>query len=169
MELPSSHKYVKNKCGTILTEHLLNAVRRPQTSKGAKKSPCNWIGQKKKKKREREKGIWMGPVPLGGSCERVKVLACWEVPSLVGRSAGTGWSFGASEESAATSIQRAKQRETCTDSQCHRPALPSLRCWSAGAGGVWVLRLGLRTSDLGRRLGLAARRSPLKGLGCCTP
>ena len=31
----------------------------------------------------------MGPVPQGGSCERGKVSAPWEVPSLVGRSAGT--------------------------------------------------------------------------------
>ena len=48
--------------GTTLTEHLLNTGRRPQTPKRARKSPLNWIEQKKKKKnKEREKGIRMGP------------------------------------------------------------------------------------------------------------
>ena len=45
-------KYNKNAstCGTTPTEHLLNAGRRPQTSRKARKSPCTWVGQKKKKK-----------------------------------------------------------------------------------------------------------------------
>ena len=47
--------------GTTLTEHLLNTGRRPQTPKRARKSPLNWIEQKKKKNKEREKGIRMGP------------------------------------------------------------------------------------------------------------
>ena len=34
--------------GMIHTEHLLNAGRRPQTSKRARKPPCDWVGQKKK-------------------------------------------------------------------------------------------------------------------------
>ena len=43
-------------CGTIPTENLLNAGRRPQTSKKARKSPRNWVRQrKKKKKKERER------------------------------------------------------------------------------------------------------------------
>ena len=70
------HKYIKNisTCGTTPTEHLLNAGRKPQTSKKVRKSPCNWVGQKKKeKKKERDKGIGMGPAPLGGSCEGGKV------------------------------------------------------------------------------------------------
>lgn len=31
-------------------------------------------------------------------------------------------------------------RETCTDGRYHCPALPSLRCSSAGMGGDWQLR-----------------------------
>ena len=44
------HKYIKNisTCGTAPTEHLLNAGKRPQTSQKARKSPCTWVGQKKK-------------------------------------------------------------------------------------------------------------------------
>ena len=66
------HKYIRNAstCGTTPTEHLLNAGRRPQTSKKARESPHNWVGQKKKK---RDKRIRMGPAPLGGSCEGGKV------------------------------------------------------------------------------------------------
>ena len=105
----------------------------------------------------------MGPVPLGGSCERVKVLACWEVPSLVGRSAGTGWSFGASEESAATSLWKAKRIVTCTDGQYCRPVLPSLRPLSTRMGRGWVLKPGLWRSDPGRGPGLAIQRQPEEG------
>ena len=71
------------------------------------------------------------------------------------------------EESAATRLQRAKRRETCTDGQCY-PALPSLRPSSAGAG--WGLRLRLQRSDPGRGLGLAAwRQSEGARVWCATP
>ena len=48
------HKYIRNTstCGTTLTEHLLNAGRRRQTSQKARNSPHTWIGQKKKEKTE---------------------------------------------------------------------------------------------------------------------
>ena len=64
------HKYIRNTstCGTTPTEHLLNAGRRPQTSQKARNSPRTWVGQKKKRK-NRDKRIGMGPAPLGGSCE----------------------------------------------------------------------------------------------------
>ena len=48
------HKYIKTTStyGTTPTEHLLNDGRRPQTSQKARKSPCTWVGQKKKEKTE---------------------------------------------------------------------------------------------------------------------
>ena len=48
------HKYIRNiyTYGTIPTEHLLNAGRRPQTSQKARNSPRTWVGQKKKEKIE---------------------------------------------------------------------------------------------------------------------
>ena len=49
---------------------------------------------------------------------------------------GEGGSFGATEESAATGVQRAKRRDACTEDQC-RPALTSLRGSSAHLPG-WV-------------------------------
>ena len=71
------HKYIKNTstCGTTLTEHLLNAGRRPQISQKARKSPRTWVGKKKKekKKKNRDKRRGMGPAPLGRSCEGGKV------------------------------------------------------------------------------------------------
>lgn len=50
VKLTSSHKYVKNTItrGMILQEYLLNTGKRPQTSKRARKSSYNWVGQKKK-------------------------------------------------------------------------------------------------------------------------
>ena len=66
------HKYIKNTstCGTTLTEHLLNAGRRPQISQKARKSPRTWVGQKKKEKKKKteikEEGwdlhLWEGAV-----------------------------------------------------------------------------------------------------------
>ena len=42
----------KRMCRTIITEHLLNAGRRPQTSEWVRKSTRNWVGQKKKRERK---------------------------------------------------------------------------------------------------------------------
>ena len=80
---PSSHKYIRNTstCGTIPTEHLLNAGRRPQTSQMARNSLHTSVGQKKKEKTE-DKRIGTGHAPLGGSCEGGKVSTYYEVPSL---------------------------------------------------------------------------------------
>ena len=49
------------------------------------RSPYNWVGWKKKKK----KGIGVGPAPLRGSCEREKFHSPWEGPSPAVRWAGT--------------------------------------------------------------------------------
>ena len=50
VKLTSSHKYVQNTTtrGMILQEYLLNTGKRPQTSKRARKSSYNWVGQNKK-------------------------------------------------------------------------------------------------------------------------
>ena len=45
-----------------------------------------------------------------------------------------GGSFGATEESAAIGVRRAKQRDSCTEDWC-RPALTSLRGLSAHPPG----------------------------------
>ena len=68
------HKYIRNTStgGTIPTEHLLNAGRRPQTSQKARNSPT-YQGRAKEKRKNTHKRIGMGPASLGGSCEGGKV------------------------------------------------------------------------------------------------
>ena len=67
-----------------------------------------------------------------------------------------GWqrgSFGATEESAATGVQRAKRRDSRMEDRC-RAALTSPRGLSAPLpGGGWELRLGL-WSDRRERTGV---------------
>ena len=67
-----------------------------------------------------------------------------------------GGSFGATEESAATEVQRAKRRGSCMEAR-RRPALTSPRgCLLPRRGGWgWELRLGFGRIA-GRGLGLAA-------------
>lgn len=113
---PSHHTYIKNAStfGKTLTEHLLNAGRRPQTYRRARVSPRNWVGQKEKKKRK----IRTGCVPLGGrkSCEEEKFLHTEKSPYGGQIGQDTGGIFEASEESTVTGLQRVNQRENYTDS-----------------------------------------------------
>ena len=160
---PSHHIYIKNTStfGKTLTEHLLNAGRRPQTYKRARVSPCNWVGQKKKKKK---KEIRTGPVPLGGrkSCEGGKVSTYREVPSLVGRLArtqGERWSLWRkhSNRFAEGKPKRELYRQLLLTGT---PQLDKLIHWS---GWGWLLILGLWESDPGESIRVdcmkTARRS----------
>ena len=63
MNLTLAHIYNKNTstCGMILTEYLLNIGKRPQADEWARKSPCNWVGKKKKKKAKKESGRDLRP------------------------------------------------------------------------------------------------------------
>ena len=139
-----SNKYIKNTCETILTEYLLNIfteyphwipTERPQTSKGQKKCPYNWTGQREK---GREKGIRTGTCAperdLGGNCEREKGSTHRKVPSLARDQPGQRGSFRASEQSVVTGLQRAKQTGTCIDSANGIPQPETLVCW-----GGWGL------------------------------
>ena len=78
--------------------------------------------------------------------------------------AAEGGSFGAAEDSAATGVQRAKQRDSCTEDRC-RPALTSLRGLSAhppgraGLGAEAWASVGSQGEDWGWR-----REHSLKGL-----
>ena len=66
-----------------------------------------------------------------------------------------GGSFGATEESAETGVQRAKRRFLHRGSVLtgtHQPE--RLVCSPAGEGGGWELRLELRRSDLRERTGV---------------
>ena len=113
------------------------------------RSPCNKDG--------------MGPVLLGGSCERGKVpcprnkLCCLDQPEQNG-------SFRGLKKSAVIGLSRQK-REISTPGLGHLAALPSSMNVSASAGWGWVLNLGFQRTDLGRGWGWPCRES-LKGPEC---
>ena len=77
-----------------------------------------------------------------------------------------GGSFGATEESAATGVRRAKRRDSCTEAR-HRAALTILRGLSAhppgwaGLGAEAWASVGSQGEDWGWR-----REHSLKGLVC---
>ena len=148
------HKYIRNKsiCGTTLTEHLPNAGIRPQTSQKVRKSPRTWVGQKKKQRQKNRDGT----APQEGAV-REEMFPHTRKP-LHGR--GLWWeeggSFGATEESAATGVRRAKRRDSRTEGQ-GGPALTSARGLSApppgraGLGAEARASVGSQGEDWGWR------------------
>ena len=113
------HRYIRNtsKRGTAPIEHPLNTARRPQTSQKARNSPRTWVGQKEKEKTEtKEQGRdlrqWEGAVKEERFPHTRKPLHRQRL-----RVAERG-SFASTEESTATGVQRAKQRDSHTEDQC---------------------------------------------------
>ena len=98
-----------------------------------KKLPTH-LGRAKEKGNNRDKRIGTGPAPVGGSREGGKVSTHEEAPSRQRLRVAEGGRFGATEESAATGVWRAKRRDSCTEGQC-RPALTSPRGLSAPPPG----------------------------------
>ena len=125
------HKYIRNTstCGTAPREHLLNDGRRPQTSQKARNSPRTWVGQKKKEKTQTKEQGW--DLHLGEGAVKEERFPHTRKP-LCGRRLRVAerGSFGATEESAATGVRRAKRRDSHTQEKC-RPALTSPRGLSA--------------------------------------
>ena len=103
-----------------------------------KKLPRTWVGQKKKEKTEAKEQGW--DLHIGEGVVKEESFPHTRRP-LHGRrlQVAEGGSFGAMEESAATGVQRAKQRDSRTKDRC-QPALTSPRGlsahppWQAGAG-----------------------------------
>lgn len=110
--------------------------------------------EKARKKKRREKGIRMAPVAKGGSCDRGKLPACWEVRLLAGRTVRTEGGFGAPDEKSTTCLQQLDWRETCTDGQRLRSALPVSDARLLGTGGGWAGKPGFQRSDPERGLGV---------------
>ena len=140
-------------------------VRRPQTSQKARNSPRTWVGQKKKEKTEtkeygRDLHQWAG-------AEKEERFPHTRKP-LRGRRlwVAEAGSFGATEESAATGVRRAKRRGSCTEDLC-RPPLTSPRGLSAqppgraGLGAEARASVGSQGEDWGWQ-----REHSLKGI--CT-
>ena len=146
-------------CGTTPTEHPLNAGRRIQTSQKARNSSRTWVGQEKKEKTEtKEQGQdphqWEGAVKKGKFPHTRKALCGRRLR------VAEGGSFGATEESAATGVWRAKRRYSRTE-DWGRPALTSPRGFAHLPGRAGAGRWGLGFSRIaGRGLGLARWTQP---------
>ena len=139
----------------IHTEHLLNATRRPLTSRRARKPPRSWVEQNEKERN------WDGACTPGKELWRKKGSRTPGSPSPAGRPVWMEGELQSLEgESAATSLRMAKWGVICTEGRHHHPALPSMRCSSVGVGGGWGLKLRLQRSDPGKGAGLIARRQP---------
>ena len=122
-------------------------------------------GYGKRKREKTDKRIGKGPALLGESCEGGKVSTHWK--PLRGRwlREAEGGSFGATEESAATGVQRAKRRDSRTEDRC-QPALTSPRGLSAhppGQVGAGSWGSGFGGQIPGRGWGLAAWTQPEGG------
>ena len=115
-----------------------------------------YLSKAKGKRKNRDKRIGMGPAPVGGSCEGGKFPHTRK--PLHGqrlRVAEVG-SFGATEESTATGVRRAKRRDSRAEDRCQL-ALSSPRGSSApppgqAGAGSWGSGFGWIP---GRGLGLA--------------
>ena len=97
-----------------------------------KKLPT-YLCRAKEKRKNRDKKIGTGRAPLGGSCEGGSFHTL-RSPFTGGDGGWVGESFRATEESAATGVQKAKWRDFRTEDRC-RPALTSLRGLSAHLPG----------------------------------
>ena len=146
-------------------EHLLNTGRIPQTFKRARKSPCNWVGQKEKRERHRD-GTW----PSERKLWRREWACPWEWPSLVGRSARTeGELRSPGGEHSNSSVKGKEEKDP------HRwSVLPSspqtemLLYWGGWGLGTeaWVSELRL----WGERTGVGCMQTAWGGwLGCGVP
>ena len=116
---------------------------------------------KRKKKKHRQKNR-DGTCPSGRELWRRKSFHTLGSPFTGGDGVWRGGSFGATEESAATGVQRAKRRDPCTEDQCW-PALTSPRGLSAhlpGQAGARSWGSGFGGQTPGRGLGLAAWTQP---------
>ena len=128
-----------------------------------KKHPRTWVGQKKKEKTETKNRD--GTCTSGKELWRRKGFHTLGSPFTGGDWGWWGRSFGATEESAATGVRRAKRRDSRTEDRC-RPALTSLRGLSAhplGQAGAGSWGLGFGCQIPGRGLGLAAWTQPEGG------
>ena len=143
--LPQIHLYVK-----WFSQNIYWTLgRRPQTAKkakGKKKSPCNWIGKKRKQARQ-ELGwdVYHG----AGAMEEERPLPPGKPPHCPGDQPGQKGSSTASEERAAACLWQPEHRKSCTDGQCCHQTLPSLTCESTAAGRAGRWNSGFRYQKWG--------------------
>lgn len=120
--LTFSHKNIKKYICEWTSSHRtsLNTIRRLQTPGRARTPPHNHVGQKEKEKeRDHDEACAQGE-----SCEEERFLHPGKSPHWGGAQPGWRRSFGAQKETAATSLQKANWRVTCTEGQHPRPCAP---------------------------------------------
>ena len=119
-----------------------------------KKLPT-YLGRAKEKRKNRDKGIGMGPEPVGRSCEGGSFHTLGSpFTGGDGRWAGGKLQSHGGEHSnrgAEGKVERFPHRESVPTST-HQPE--RLVCSPAGEGGGWELRLQLRRSDPWERPGV---------------
>ena len=121
----------------ILTEYLQNAVRSQTSQRATKKYPHIWEGQKKKeKKREREKGVRTGLAPWEGAVKEDRFLHTGKATHWQRDQLGQRGNFRASEELAATSLQKTNWGKTARSvgAIMHTPARDTGQVRWAGTG-----------------------------------
>ena len=103
--------------------------------------------------KEKKKGIWMVPAPLGGAVKEERFPHPGKPLHWWGDQPGQKGSFRVSEKSAAAGLWQTEQRETCIEGPGHLTAVHGPRCMSAGAGSWgWGGMLGAETQASEDRL-----------------
>ena len=121
---PQIHKkyiYMRNNSYRTPTERWQKTSDFPK----GKKLPT-YLGRAKEKRKNRDKRVRDGTCTSGRELWRRKGFHTLGSPFTGGDGWWWGGSFQAMEESAATGVRRAKQRDSRTEDRC-RPALTSLR------------------------------------------
>ena len=96
-----------------------------------------YLGRAKEKRKNRDKRIGVEPALWEGAVKEERFPHTRKLLHWQRWGDGWGGSFGATEESAATGVQRTKWRDSHTEDRC-RPALTSLRGLSAHLPGrMW--------------------------------
>ena len=157
-QIHQNYIYLWNNSYTTPTERWQKTSDFPKS----KNYPRTWVGQKKKQRQKNRDKTCTSGRELG----RRKGFHTLGSPFIGADRGWQGGSFGATEESAATEVRRAKWRDSHTEARS-RAALTSLSrpvCSPARAGGVWELRLGLRSSDPRERTGVGCVNTAWRGL-----
>ena len=149
-QIHQKYIYMWNNSYRTPTERWKKTSDRPKV----KKLPM-YLGRAKEKRKNRDKGIWTGPAPVGGNCEEGKVSTHYEAPSwaeTAGSGGGKLWGHGGDRSN--TGVEGKAERfphRGSVSTNTHQPEM--LVCSPTGTGGGWELRLGLR-SDPRERTGI---------------
>ena len=142
----TSKIYLHMEC--FIQKILLNAGKRSQNSDRASKSA--WLGRTKEKRKKMRKESGWHLHPYEGAGKEEKFLHPGKYPHWQGDQLGQRRIFGVSEVNTAISLFQLKWKQSCLNSQCYCPVLPSLKQQTTGVGRGCKLKLRLWRPDSGR-------------------